>query len=113
MVENISKDQCVYIITTYTGYWKIGISINPEARVFELQTGSPFKLHFHGGSLIGPQGFNARAVERQLHRRLAKYRVHGEWFQCSEAELMAVWSDVWETAKEIAPYAPYDYSMTP
>ncbi|WP_331737688.1 GIY-YIG nuclease family protein (plasmid) [Streptomyces sp. NBC_01732] len=53
---------------------KIGWSDNPERRLRDLQTGSPVLLKllalFEGGAVI----------ERELHRRFADKRRHGEWF---------------------------------
>lgn len=53
---------------------KIGYSVNPKARLKNLQTGSAFEL-----SLVG-------TVEQQewpegsLHQRFAAHRIQGEWF---------------------------------
>lgn len=62
-----------------TGLVKIGSSTNPTKRLAQLQSISPVPLRIkyvtHGGELR----------ERELHRRLAGYRRHGEWFEaCRE-----------------------------
>lgn len=53
---------------------KIGVSDDPEARLDDLQTGSPVPLvllwQVHGG----------QRLEAALHERFAAVRTHGEWF---------------------------------
>ncbi|MEU3363876.1 MarR family transcriptional regulator [Streptomyces pseudogriseolus] len=53
---------------------KIGVSDDPEARLDDLQTGSPVPLvllwQVHGG----------QRLEIALHERFAAVRTHGEWF---------------------------------
>lgn len=56
------------------GYVKIGYSVNPEARVGELQTGNPRVLYL----LAKMPG--TEADERALHARFAHKNVVGEWF---------------------------------
>lgn len=54
---------------------KIGFTTkNPEARLKQLQTGSPVTLHMLGW-ITGEQ-----AYEQELHERLAAIRMSGEWF---------------------------------
>lgn len=53
---------------------KIGIAINPEKRLRQLQSASPVKLHLLK-TIEG--GFSA---ERGLHKRFKDTRTHGEWF---------------------------------
>jgi hypothetical protein len=55
---------------------KIGHSVFPEARLQQLQTGSPVALRLLG---TVPGGV---AEERALHERFASLRTHGEWFRC-------------------------------
>lgn len=86
--------QCVYLMRVDSGYWKIGIARDPEQRRRELQTGNPEKIAFQGGTLAAPEGIDARALEGRLHAELWPYRVNGEWFKASEAEIMAVWTRV-------------------
>lgn len=56
---------------------KIGIGIDPEARLETLQTGNPRSLVLLGGM---PGGINA---ERILHARFMAQRLRGEWFERS------------------------------
>lgn len=62
---------------------KIGISYHPEARLSEMQAGSPVRL-----VLLGVRVGTLKA-ERRHHARFAADRLHGEWFTRSEP-LMAV-----------------------
>lgn len=59
---------------------KIGRTHSLIARLEALQTGSPVQLNavgfVHGG---GPR------FERAMHKRFARDRLHGEWFQSSPA----------------------------
>lgn len=53
----------------------------PESRLPMLQTGNPNKL-----TLLGVLGGGHH--ERELHRRFARYRLVGEWFQ-DQPEILA------------------------
>lgn len=59
---------------------KIGFSQNPEERIKQLQIGSPFKLVLYTHSPYEMPGRAAYSWEQEIHRRLIKYRLHGEWF---------------------------------
>jgi hypothetical protein len=58
---------------------KIGYAFNPVARYRHLQVASPVRLALEG-AIAG--GFDE---EKELHRRYAKFRVHGEWFDLNDA----------------------------
>ena len=57
---------------------KIGVSNEPEARLEDLQTGSPVPLHLLWKT---PGG---QALESALHAYFEPYRSHGEWFDFGE-----------------------------
>lgn len=72
----------LYVIQSdVTGALKIGVSKNPNKRLKQLQTGSPYKL-----KLVGV--FKGMAFhEKPLHSRLKPYKLsvyykktQGEWF---------------------------------
>jgi hypothetical protein len=69
-------DQEVYVIEHELGLYKIGISMNPEKRLRELQVGNPFTLTLR--QTANP--VNARRVEKHLHDTLSRYHFRGEWF---------------------------------
>lgn len=84
----MSDDQAsrwVYLVGSHQARpVKIGVAKDAEARVVELQTGSPLPLHLiwktrGGGSL-----------ERDLHERFTPYRIHGEWFDFGDENPAAV-----------------------
>ena len=70
----------LYVIRGDHNLLKIGISTNPNARLAQLRTASPFRLDFafvcafQGGYEV------ARLIEQSVHMRLAKYQTSGEWF---------------------------------
>ncbi len=55
---------------------KIGYTANdPSARLRQLQTGHADRLELRGTTP------GDREHEKRIHRRFAKYRISGEWFQ--------------------------------
>jgi hypothetical protein len=61
------------------GIVKIGHTTrNPEKRLADLQTYSPFKLFLLGFAIAKID------AEKKYHRKFNKYRKHGEWFFLSE-----------------------------
>lgn len=70
----------VYLIqSTDNGYYKIGISKNPQKRIKQLMTGnsSPLKL------IESYESEFANKIERVLHRRYSHLNKEGEWFELS------------------------------
>lgn len=58
---------------------KIGKANNPEKRLKSLQTGNADKLHIK--HLIKCKSDKqAISIEMELHKKLSKYRINGEWF---------------------------------
>lgn len=74
----------VYFLTAAEGIRrvKIGIAADILARMKCLQTGSPAKLELFG--YIACHEEMARKVETALHRRLAPYHSHGEWYALTD-----------------------------
>jgi hypothetical protein len=58
-------------------FYKIGIAVDPKARITLLQTGNPRKLTL----LHYWQSDNPRKEEAKIHKRLRRFRVSGEWFK--------------------------------
>ena len=54
---------------------KIGHTNNVSRRLFELQTGNPYKLNL---IFMGTGGADE---EKELHKAYSKYRANGEWFK--------------------------------
>ncbi|RLC17902.1 MAG: hypothetical protein DRI57_09140 [Deltaproteobacteria bacterium] len=65
----------IYFIQLGTdGPIKIGTSENPQARLAQLQTSNPEKLH-----LLGTMTGN-NSMETKLHQTFSPFRLEGEWF---------------------------------
>jgi hypothetical protein len=63
-----------FVLCQMTGRVKCGIAANPRARLADLQVGSPTVLQ-----LIGEMSGDV-SKEKAIHRKMARWRVHGEWF---------------------------------
>jgi hypothetical protein len=79
---------CLYLIQIILsggerGPIKIGISKDPEGRLIDLQTGSPFTLVLLGFFQVGSFAV-ARTLEASVHAALAASRLAGEWFDVDE-----------------------------
>lgn len=69
----------VYFIRAQTlGLIKIGVAGDLDKRLAGLQCGSPDKLEVIG-TIVGEN-----KLERELHKRFAHLRQHGEWFSPGE-----------------------------
>jgi hypothetical protein len=80
----MSEQTTVYVAYHEHEYAKIGKSNNPINRVSKLQTGSPYQIRLY--TTIKVEG-DWSTVEQALHDAYADDRIHGEWFDISEAEL--------------------------
>jgi len=90
MIQNLSKKQeisvdtkegCVYFIGNLEHKWvKIGFTINLSKRLIAIQTGSPCLLEILG--YIKTK--DARKLERQMHGKFSRYKMHGEWYVLSK-----------------------------
>lgn len=65
---------------------KIGRAHNLNARMAQLQTGNPYKLHLISSCLVD----DAVAVELDLHQQYAVNRIQGEWFELTEGDILDV-----------------------
>lgn len=65
-----------FLLGEDTGRYKIGRAKDVEKRLKELRTGASEQVDIYG---VIPAK-DPVAMERALHRRFAKYRIHGEWF---------------------------------
>jgi hypothetical protein len=74
-MQNSTPTGFVYVIHAVgTNRIKIGYSADPEKRLAQLQTGSPYELK------LLAQWPGTAEVEQRIHQRLAQYRCGGEWF---------------------------------
>lgn len=72
-----TKDAFIYVITGDHNRCKVGITANPEQRLMDLQTGSPFPLRF---AWIGVPRNETAQIEGDAHQMLDAYKTSGEWF---------------------------------
>lgn len=71
----------VYLVTAPEAQRaKIGVSQDTNTRIKTLSAQAPVKMLIAHEVEIP----NHRAWERVLHNRFSKWRVHGEWFDCSK-----------------------------
>lgn len=71
----------LYFIGSDDGPIKIGFSVNPKARLRQLQHASPYDLRILATI---PEG---QDLEAHYHRCFAAHRLRGEWFtRCPEIE---------------------------
>lgn len=71
----------VYIVGNRTArMYKVGIAKDVNARLRQIQTGSPFKLSI----ISAAECENPRDIEKRAHALLKDFRVQGEWFHCSQ-----------------------------
>jgi hypothetical protein len=69
----------LYVISaSEEGPVKLGISIHPEKRLKQLQTGHAQKLRLFHTEAVNKS--NGRLFEGLLHKDINHLRTHGEWF---------------------------------
>ena len=73
-----------YVIEGTPGLYKIGRSVDPLKRLRQLQTGSAVRFQL----VRAIRTLFAEEIERDLHRRYAKKRVRGEWFELDSMDLL-------------------------
>lgn len=74
----------VYIIGSYKEQlYKVGMSIDPENRVNQIQTCCPFKIYLKA-SYRPRQGLTPKALEALVHNHISCYNTTNEWFRLSD-----------------------------
>jgi len=90
----------IYFIKSENNYVKIGYTKdNPKKRLSAIQGYCPLRLEI---LLVIPGGFS---VEKNLHSKFEKYRIHGEWFNLPKSILREIEKGVIEGM----PYNNQDY----
>lgn len=74
------KSGFVYVIDhpSWPGYVKIGRAFDPEGRLASFQTGCPNRAYRLRAAVYFQ---DAHFAENEMHQRLARFRVQGEWFR--------------------------------
>jgi hypothetical protein len=75
-MSKLDYSRFVYVIDT-KGAVKVGIAGSPKQRLKQLATGAPLPLALAYELDCGQL---AEAVEANVHKRLARFRLNGEWF---------------------------------
>jgi DNA-binding transcriptional regulator YiaG len=98
----------VYAIGATDGPQKIGIAIDPKARIAELQTGSHIGLSINASAPVNRD--ELRTVESCCHFLLKASRIRGEWFdvtpeQAGQAieQAISMVRDGWKSEAKPAP----------
>ena len=63
---------------TGSALYKVGRSKDAKKRLKQLQTGAPFPLELTKTFIV--DSFVESSLERTIHRRFARYKTQGEWF---------------------------------
>jgi len=58
------------------GYFKIGITINPDRRITEVNNGNARQIYY----VAKVKRNNDQEIETKIHRKYKKQRRDGEWF---------------------------------
>lgn len=85
----------VYFIGSY--HWKtaeleaikIGKANDPEGRLKAFQTGTPHTLKLMYSMLFTSEKL-ALEIEKHIQDRYAAFRIHGDWFEATEALLYQI-----------------------
>lgn len=85
----VGRAGTIYLVEG-SGRFKIGIMKSMRARLTSLQTGSPLALRLVHSAFV----MDSSAAERLAHGLLARFRLHGEWFECTEERALQVLSTV-------------------
>jgi hypothetical protein len=71
------------------GLCKIGISVNPEKRLGQLQTGNANEIAI----LTLFESFYANKIEKTLHRKYKHLNKGGEWFELTFEQIQSFKND--------------------
>ena len=93
--STMTVDRSVYAMRTPTGFYKVGVSENPEYRRQTLQTGCPERIEIIGATQIvqeGEFGVSAVMAERRILKVLEPFKTSGEWFKLPDIDrLFLAW----------------------
>lgn len=95
----MKKTTWLYVMAQRGGGWaiKIGIAMDPRARLRQVQTGSPLPLYL--AHTVGPFTLaNARELEATAHDVFGEFRMVGEWFRMTPDEGANILNIIWERA---------------
>lgn len=76
----------VYLLECGEKYYKIGIAQRMKNRLSSIRVGNPFPVHVVTRCLVN----DAHRLEKEIHHRLSKRKVSGEWFNLTPAEVIEI-----------------------
>lgn len=79
------KEAMLYVVQGDHGRSKIGISSDPNARLAQLKTGSPFPISLATVYAPSCDSMGALRIEQAAHAMLTAHRCEGEWFDVEPA----------------------------
>lgn len=91
----MSDAKYLYAVEHPHGYYKVGRAKEPFDRASQIQIGSPYDLTFK----FAVRYLHSRHksdIETEVHERLDKYSVRGEWFDVAKSTLLRVLHNVVE-----------------
>lgn len=94
------KQDHVYGIAHPHGYVKLGRSVNPQQRLQEHQTSSPYELWL----LFAVPVEDADAVEKELHEWFDSKNHRGEWFDLDYSD----YDDLIDLAKMLSSHRDFE-----
>ena len=71
---------------------KVGFSVNPGARLKDMQTANPRPLVIAWKTYCASESKEAAYQEKKLHRYLIKYSIRGEWFSMDSLKKIKEWT---------------------
>lgn len=77
------KSRFVYFLREEFGLTKVGIAVDIESRINQIQTSYPYRLDLL--ALIDSD--HARSIELKIHTQYEHKRHRGEWFELSYSEI--------------------------
>ena len=102
--QRMTRGQAMYLLSTPSGHFKIGIARDPGSRRRELQTGNPEPIKLEGATIATDWGVDPRSLEMEIHRLLAPYRTSGAWFKAPQAVINRAWQEAWCSIRHPALY---------
>lgn len=99
-------EECiVYLIRCKnTSYYKIGHTGDLEARMGDLQVANPHELEVIG-IIDADDKEEGLSIEKRLHLAFRKYRLHGEWFDFKNRDIVWLKRNICRLTKEVAPFS--------
>lgn len=86
MTENKSTKKFVYLLECGDKFYKIGVAASMNKRLGSIKVGNPFPIYIVTKNLVE----NAYKLEKEIHHRLKKRQVSGEWFKLEPAEVIEI-----------------------